>query len=112
MIFLHTTDLRQVPIILTYGLFSGVGRAPLAIGDERGKAYSRQIVVRQLRKGWEVVVLVFDIPATWVREAEEPAGVGFDLVPSFPPPILPSPLLEALAMVLPQGPGIARAFRE
>jgi hypothetical protein len=33
-------------------------------------------------------------------------------VPSVPPPILPSPLLEDLAMILPQGPGIARAFRE
>ena len=82
MIFLHATDLRQVPFILTFGLFSGIGRAPLAIGDEKGKAYTRQIVARQHRKGWEIVVLVFDIPATWATEAEEPAGVGFDLVPS------------------------------
>jgi hypothetical protein len=73
MTFLHATDLRQVPFILTHGLFSGVGRAPLAISDEKGQAYTRQIVVRQLRKGWEV---------------------------------------EDLAMILPQGPGIARAFRE
>ena len=75
--FLHSTDLRQVPFILAYGLFSGFGRAPLAIGDEKGEGYARQIVVRQLRKGWEIVVLVFE-----------------------------------LAMILPQGPGIVRAFRE
>jgi len=25
---LHATDLRHVPLILTYGLFSGIGRAP------------------------------------------------------------------------------------
>ncbi|MEE8503676.1 MAG: hypothetical protein V3T26_04390, partial [candidate division NC10 bacterium] len=112
VIFLHATDLRQVPFILTFGLFSGIGRAPLAIGDEKGKAYTRQIVARQLRKGWEIVVLGFDIPATWATEAEEPAGVGFDLVPSHQPPTLPPPLLEELATILPQGPGIVRAFVE
>jgi len=110
--FLHSTDLRQVPFILAYGLFSGFGRAPLAIGDEKGEGYARQIVVRQLRKGWEIVVLVFDIPAAWAKEAEEPAGIGFDVVPSLPPPMLPPPLLTELAMILPQGPGIVRAFRE
>lgn len=109
---LHATDLRQVPLILAYGLFSGIGRAPLAIGDERGKAYTREIVARQGRKGWEIVVLVFDIPAPWAKEAEEPAGVGFDLVPSLPPPTLPPRLLEGLATILPQGPGIVRAFKE
>ncbi len=112
MIFLHATDLRQAPFIVTYGLFSGIGRAPLAIGDEKGKAYARQIVVRQIRKGWEVVVLAFDIPAAWAKEAQEPSGIGFDVVPSFPLPMLPPPLLEDLAMILPQGPGIVRAFRE
>jgi hypothetical protein len=112
MSFLHATDLRQVPFIVTYGLFSGIGRAPLAIGDEKGEGYTRQIVVRQLRKGWEIVVLVFDIPAAWAKEAEEPAGVGFDVVPSLPPPMLPPRLLEELAMILPQGPAIGRAFRE
>jgi hypothetical protein len=110
--FLHATDLRQVPFILAYGLFSGIGRAPLAIGDEKGEGYARQIVVRQLRKGWEIVVLVFDIPAAWAKEAEEPAGIGFDVRPSLSPPMLPPPLLEELDMILPQGPGIARAFRE
>lgn len=112
MSFLHATDLRQVPFILAYGLFSGIGRAPLAIGNEKGEGYARQIVVRQLRKGWEIAVLVFDIPAAWAKEAEEPAGVGFDVVPFLPPPMLPSPLLKELAMILPQGPGIVRAFRE
>lgn len=112
MTFLHATDLRQVPFILTYGLFSGVGRGPLAIDDERGKAYTRQIVARQLRKGWEIVVLVFDIPPACAKEVEEPAGIGFDLVPSPLPPMLPSHLLDELAAILPQGPGIARAFME
>lgn len=112
VIFLHATDLRQVAFILAYGLFSGVGRAPLAIGDAKGKAYTRQIVVRQLRKGWEVVVLVFDIPGTWAREADEPAGVGFDMIPPVPPPPLSPSLLEELATILPQGPGIVRAFSE
>jgi len=68
---LHATDLRHVPLILTYGLFSGIGRAPLASGDERGKAYTREIVARQGRKGWEIVILAFDIPAAWTTEAEE-----------------------------------------
>lgn len=110
MRFLHATDLRHVPLILSYGLFSGIGRAPLAIGDEKGNAYTCQIVVRQLRKGWEIVVLVFDIPATWANEAEEPAGVGFDLVARLPPPNLAPSLLQELASILPQGPGIVRAF--
>lgn len=108
----HATDLRQVPLILTYGLYSGAGRAPLATGDARGEAYTRQIVSRQLRKGWEVVVLVFRIPASWTKGAEEPAGVGLDLVPSPPIPNPPKPLLEQLAAILPQGPGIVRAFME
>ncbi len=112
MTFLHATDLRHVPFIFAYGLFSGIGRAPLAIGDDRGKAYTRQIVVRQLRKGWQIVVLVFDIPAAWAKEAEEPAGVGFDLVVPVPPPELPPTLLEELASILPQGPGIVRAFSQ
>lgn len=112
MIFLHATDLRQAPLIVTYGLFSGIGRAPLAIGDEKGRVYTRQIVIRQIRKGWEVVVLAFDIPAAWAKEAQEPSGVGFDVVPCLPPPMLPSSLLEDLTMILPQGPGIVRAFRE
>ncbi len=89
--FLHATDLRQVPLILAYGLFSGTGRAPPAMYEERGKAYTRQIVVHQPRKGWEIVVLVFDIPTAWRTAAEEPAGVGFDLVPSLPPPKFPLP---------------------
>ena len=109
---LHATDLRHVPLILTYGLFSGIGRAPLASGDERGKAYTREIVARQGRKGWEIVILAFDVPAAWTTEAEEPAGVGFDLVPPLPPPTLPPRLLEGLAMILPQGPGIVRAFTD
>ena len=98
VMLLHATDLRHVPLILTYGLFSGIGRAPLASGDERGKAYTREIVARQGRKGWEIVVLAFDIPATWTTEAEEPT--------------LPPRLLEGLAMILPQGPGIVRAFTD
>jgi hypothetical protein len=56
---LHATDLRQVPLILTYGLFSGIGRAPLAIGNERGRAYTREIVVRQGRKGGPGIVRAF-----------------------------------------------------
>lgn len=68
---LHATDIRHVPLILTYGLFSGIGRAPLASGDERGKAYTREIVARQGRKGWEIIILAFDIPAAWTTEAEE-----------------------------------------
>ncbi|MFQ5989197.1 MAG: hypothetical protein ACE5K9_04700 [Candidatus Methylomirabilales bacterium] len=110
MKFLHATDLRQVPLIVKYGLFSGTSRAPLAIGDERGKAYTRQIVSRQLRKGWEVVILVFDVPAAWTKEAEEPAGVGFDLAPVLSSPTLPLSLLEELRAILPQGPGIVRAL--
>ncbi|MFQ5658061.1 MAG: hypothetical protein ACE5G5_11005 [Candidatus Methylomirabilales bacterium] len=109
---LHATDLRQVPLILRYGLYSGTGRAPLAIGGARGEAYTHQIVSRQLRKGWEVVVLVFRIPASWAREADEPAGVGLEVVPGHPPPIPPSTLLEELSTILPQGPGIVRAFKE
>ena len=68
---LHATDLRHVPLILTYGLFSGIDRAPLASGDERGKAYTREIVARQGRKGWEIIIVAFDIPAAWTTEAEE-----------------------------------------
>jgi hypothetical protein len=109
---LHATDLRHVPFILTYGLFSGIGRAPLASGCERGRAYTREIVARQGRKGWEIVILTFDVPAAWATEAEEPAGVGFNLVPPLPPPTLPPRLLEGLATILPQGPGIVRAFTE
>lgn len=109
---LHATDLRHVPLILAYGLFSGIGRAPLASGGERGKAYTREIVARQGRKGWEIVILAFDVPAAWTTEAEEPAGVGFDLVPPLPPPTLPPRLLEGLATILPQGPAIVRAFTE
>lgn len=112
MTFLHATDLRHVPLILTYGLYSGIGRAPLAIGDNRGEAYTRQIVARQFRKGWEIVVLVFALPAAWVTEAEEPAEVGFDLVPAGGPPTLPPTLLKELATILPQGPGIVRTFVE
>jgi hypothetical protein len=109
---LHATDVRQVPLIAAYGLFSGMGRAPLAVGDARGKAYTRQIVTRQRRKGWEIVVLVFDIPGAWVRPAEEPAGVGFDLVEALASAAVPPTLLEALATILPQGPRIVRAFVE
>lgn len=67
---------------------------------------------RQLRKGWEIVVLVFRIPASWIKDAEEPAGVGLDLVSSLPLPNPPEHLLEQLATILPQGPGIVRAFME
>lgn len=112
MTFLHATDLRHVPLILTYGLFSGIGRAPLAIGDNRGEAYTRQIVTRQCRKGWEIVVLVFALPPGWVTEADEPAGVGFDLLPAEGPLTLPPTLLKELATILPQGPGIVRTFVE
>ena len=112
MKFLHATDLRQVPLIVKYGLFSGTRRAPLAIADERGKAYTRQIVSRQLRKGWDVVILVFDVPGGWTEKAEEPAGVGFDLATVFSSPTLPLSLLEELRAILPQGPGIVRAFVE
>jgi hypothetical protein len=31
--FLHATDLRQVPFIAPYGLCSGIGPPPLAIGS-------------------------------------------------------------------------------
>jgi hypothetical protein len=109
---LHATDVRHVPLILTYGLFSGIGRAPLASGGERGKAYTREIVARQCRKGWEIVILAFDVPTAWTTEAEEPAGVGFDLMPPLRPPTLPPRLLEGLAAILPQGPAIVRAFTE
>lgn len=109
---LHATDLRQVPLILAHGLYSGIGRAPLAIGDDRGRAYTRQLVARQQRKGWQIVVLVFVVPRRALRVAAEPAGVGMDVLPAPSRPRLPPGLLEELAMILPQGPRIVRAFVE
>lgn len=111
MRLLHASDVRQIPLIAQFGLYSGRGRAPLARADEAGEAYIERIVRQQTDKGWPVAVLVFEASSNVVVPAEDPPGIGVSIVRSaaVPPP---EDLLTRLADIAPQGPAIARHFRE
>lgn len=111
MRLLHASDVRQIALIAQFGLYSGRGRAPLARAGEAGEAYVERIVRQQTDKGWPVAALVFEASSNVVVPAEDPPGVGVSIVRSAAGPP-PNGLLTRLEDILPQGPAIARHFRE
>jgi hypothetical protein len=114
MLLLHATDIRQVALILRFGLFTGRGRSPFVAWDAAGRAYVERIIRGQGGKGWAMGLVAFEVGSDRARRAEDPAGVGIEVMPAVAEarPALPPELLRALEAVEPQGPGIARMFRE